>query len=147
MSSTTPLTKWDAGTGLSGVTTASLLVVTLVATGVGAATGLMLENVVEPLAIAVLAGLVGTLAAGLVRNTLLIRAWGAAGIEEVGTPALVISYAAVASLAGSLSAVQILTASAAPAWPPLTGALAGLLSAALMGLLIVTYRMQPRQQH
>jgi hypothetical protein len=87
MSSTT---KWDAGTRLSGVTKASLLVITRVATGVGAATGLMLENVVEPLAIAVLAGLVGTLAAGLVRNTPLIRAWGAAGIEDVGTPALVL---------------------------------------------------------
>ena len=140
------LSKWEAESGVSGITTASLLVVTLVGTAMGGLTGLALEGIVKPLAVAILAGLVGTVVAGLVRNTLLVSAWGAAGIEDVGTPAVVISYAAVASLAGSLSAFQIMSASAAPTWPPLTGALAGLLSAGLMGLLIVTYRMQPRRQ-
>ena len=137
---------WESESTASGITSASLLVVTLVATAMGALTGLALEGVAHPVAIAILAGLVGTVVAGLVRNTLLISAWGAAGIEDVGTPSVVISCAAVASLAGSLSAVQIMSASVAPDWPPLTGALAGLLSAGLMGLLIVTYRMQPRRQ-
>ena len=137
---------WESESNASGITSASLLVVTLVATAVGGLTGLAFEGVAQPVAIAILAGLIGTIVAGLVRNTLLISAWGAAGIEDVGTPSAVISYAAVASLAGSLSAVQIMSASVAPDWPPLTGALAGLLSAGLMGLLIVTYRMQPRRQ-
>ena len=137
---------WESESNASGITSASVLVVTLVATAMGGLTGLALEGVAHPVAIAILAGLIGTVAAGLVRNTLLISAWGAVGIEDVGTPAVVVSYAAVASLAGSLSAVQIMSASAAPDWTPLTGALAGLLSAALMGLLIVTYRMQPRPQ-
>ena len=137
---------WESESNASGITSASLLVVTLVATAVGGLTGLAFEGVAHPVAIAILAGLIGTIVAGLVRNTLLISAWGAAGIEDVGTPSAVISYAAVASLAGSLSAVQIMSASVAPDWPPLTGALAGLLSAGLMGLLIVTYRMQSRRQ-
>jgi hypothetical protein len=137
---------WESESYASGITSASVLVVTLVATAMGGLTGVALEGVAHPVAIAILAGLIGTVAAGLVRNTLLISAWGAVGIEDVGTPAVVVSYAAVASLAGSLSAVQIMSASAAPDWTPLTGALAGLLSAALMGLLIVTYRMQPRPQ-
>lgn len=137
---------WESESNASGITSASLLVVTLVATAVGGLTGVALEGVVHPVANAILAGLIGTVVAGLVRNTLLISAWGAAGIEDVGTPSVVISYAGVASLAGSLSAVQIMSASLAPDWPPLTGALAGLLSAGLMSLLIVTYRMQPRRQ-
>jgi hypothetical protein len=137
---------WESESYASGITSANVLVVTLVATAMGGLTGVALEGVAHPVAIAILAGLIGTVAAGLVRNTLLISAWGAVGIEDVGTPAVVVSYAAVASLAGSLSAVQIMSASAAPDWTPLTGALAGLLSAALMGLLIVTYRMQPRPQ-
>jgi hypothetical protein len=146
MSNVTQTIHNEQSASLSGITTASLLVVTLISTAAGAITGLALEHVVSPVVLAVLAGLIGTLAAGLVRNTLLISAWGAAGIEDVGTPAVVVSYAAVASLAGSLAAFQLMSTSAAPAWPPLTGALAGLLSAGLMGLLIVTYRMQPRRQ-
>jgi hypothetical protein len=137
---------WESESNASGITSASLLVVTLVATAMGGFTGLALEGIAHPVSIAILAGLIGTLVAGLVRNTLLISTWGAAGIEDVGTPSVVIRYAAVASLAGSLSAVRIMSASVAPDWPPLTGALAGLLSAGLMGLLIVIYRMQPRRQ-
>jgi hypothetical protein len=129
-----------------GIISASLLVVVLVATLGGALTGLALSDAASPVALAVISGLIGTLAAGIIRNTLLITAWGAAGVEDVGTPAVVVAYAAVASLAGSLSAFQLMTAANAPIWPALTGALAGLLSAGLMGLLIVTYRMQPRRQ-
>jgi hypothetical protein len=129
-----------------GIISASLLVVVLVATLGGAVTGLTVGDAVSPVALAVLSGLIGTLAAGVVRNTLLISAWGVAGVEDVGTPLVVLAYGAVASLAGSLSAFQLMMAANAPIWPALTGALAGLLSAGLMGLLIVTYRMQPRRQ-
>jgi hypothetical protein len=90
----------------------------------------------------VIAGFLGTVAAGIVRNTLLINAWGAAGVEDAGTPSVVITYAAVASLAGSLAADRIaLLIGAMPAI--VIGGLAGLLSAVLLGLLMVTYRMNP----
>ena len=82
---------WESVTDASGITSASLLVVTLVATAMGGLTGLAFESAAHPVAIAILAGLVGTVVAGLVRNTLLISAWGAAGIADVGTPSGVIS--------------------------------------------------------
>lgn len=137
--------RWRDMTNLSGVTTASLLVVTLVATGTGALTGLFLGGLVEPVLVAVVAGLVGTVVAGIVRNTLLVDVWGVAGIEDVGTPTVVLTYAAVASLAGSLAAHQLIDLAAYTS-PVLLGALAGILSAALMGLLMVAYRMNPEQR-
>lgn len=92
--------------------------------------------------LAIAAGLFGTLAAALVRNTVLVRAWQAAGVIDTGTPAAVVIYAAVASLAGSLAASQLIS-DVGPMPAPVTGMLAGLLSAGLMGLLMVTYRMPP----
>lgn len=134
--------RWQEGVNLAGLTTASLLVVFLVSTGVGAFVGLALTDKVDAVLLAVLAGFAGTVVAGIVRNTILVRAWGVAGIRDVGTPTVVVVYAAVASLAGSLSAYH-LAAMAAVTTPVLVGALAGALASALFGLLIVTYRMAP----
>lgn len=136
--------RWKDATNLSGVTTASLLVVLLVATGIGTVTGLVLDSAVTPVVVALSAGFLGTVVAGIVRNTLLVRAWGIAGIEDTGTPLVVIVYAAVASLAGSLAAYHV-TDLAAMTTPVLIGSLAGVLSAVLLGLLMVTYRMTPDQ--
>lgn len=133
---------WQNTASLSGVTTASLLTVILVSTIVGGLAGMFLNGSVSPALTAVLAGLTGTLAAGLARNTVLIRAWNAAGIDDGGTPAAVIALAAVASLAGSLAAYELIGA-AGPVWPGVTGMFAGLLSGVLMGLLIIAHRMQP----
>jgi len=136
--------RWEAATNLSGVTTASLLVVLLVSTSIGALVGLALGEWLEPLPLAMIAGFLGTVAAGIVRNTLLIDAWGAVGVEDVGTPVTVITYAVVASLAGSLAADRIaLLVGAMPA--TVIGGLAGVLSAILLGLLMVTYRMNPER--
>lgn len=139
---TMPQWHWQDGVNLSGLTTASLLVVFLVSTGVGAFTGLALGGSVDPLLLAIIAGFAGTVIAGVVRNTVLVHTWGVAGIRDVGTPIVVIVYAAVASLAGSLSAYH-LAGLAAVVGPVLVGALAGVLASALFGLLIVTYRMTP----
>jgi hypothetical protein len=136
--------RWQDATNLSGVTTASLLVVFLVATGIGAVTGLALDSAVTPVAVALVAGFLGTVVAGIVRNTLLVRAWGVAGVEDTGTPLVVIVYAAVASLAGSLAGYHIAWQTAMMG-PVLIGSLAGALSAVLLGLLMVTYRMSPDQ--
>lgn len=134
--------RWQDSVNLAGVTTASLLVVFLASTSVGAFVGLALGGTVDAALSAILAGFVGTVAAGVIRNTLLVQAWGAAGIRDVGTPYAVVVYAAVASLAGSLAAYH-LAALAAVAAPVLIGALAGALASALFGLLIVTYRIAP----
>lgn len=141
-SATAVARRWQEGVNLTGLTTASLLVVFLVSTGVGAFVGVALGDVVGAVPLAIIAGFTGTIVAGLTRNTLLVRAWGVAGIRDVGTPVVVIVYATVASLAGSLSAYQ-LAAYAEVISPVFVGALAGVLASALFGLLIVTYRMAP----
>jgi hypothetical protein len=139
---TTISQRWEEATNLSGITSASLLVVTLVSTIIGALVGLTLGGWLEPALLAVTAGFLGTIAAGVLRNTLLVAAWGAAGVEDTGTPIVVVTYAAVASLAGSLAADRIaLLIGAMPA--VVVGGFAGLLSAVLLGLLMVTYRMSP----
>ena len=58
--------RWQDATNLSGVTTASLLVVFLVATGIGAATGLVLDSAVTPVLLALIAGFLATVIAGIV---------------------------------------------------------------------------------
>jgi hypothetical protein len=136
--------QWEEATNLTGVPSASLLVVMLVGTATGALAGLLLGGWLEPLLLAVIAGFVGTVTAGIVRNTLLVDVWGVAGVEDAGTPIVIITYAAVASLAGSLAADRIaLMIGAMPA--VVTGGLAGLLSAVLLGLLMIAYRMNPDQ--
>lgn len=134
--------QWEEATNLTGVNSASLLVVLLVSTVIGSLAGLSLGGWLAPVMLAVIAGFLGTIAAGIVRNTLLISAWGSAGMEDAGTPAIVVTYAVVASLAGSLAADRIaLLIGAMPAI--VLGGFAGLLSAVLFGLLMVAYRMNP----
>lgn len=139
---TVPRRRWQDDVNLSGLTTASLLVVFLVSTGVGTIVGLALGGSVDPLLLAIIAGFAGTVVAGIMRNTVLVRVWGVAGIRDVGTPIVVVVYAAVASLAGSLSAYHLASLAALKS-PVLLGALAGVLASALFGLLTVTYRMMP----
>lgn len=127
---------WPERTRQPGVITASLLTVVLVSTLVGGLAGMVLHGAVTPVATAILAGLFGTVVAGIVRNTLLIRVWNAAGVEDVGTPASVVVSAAVASLAGSLAAYQMISG-IGPIWSGVTGMLAGLLSAGSMALLML----------
>jgi hypothetical protein len=71
-----------------------------------------------------------------------VHAWGIAGVEDTGTPVTVVTYAAVASLAGSLAADRIaLLVGQMPS--VVIGGLAGLLSSVLFGLLMLTYRLTP----
>ena len=121
-----------------GVTTASMLTVLLVSTAVGTVSGITLGGILPAVLMATLAGLLGAIAAGVVRNTVLIRAWEAAGVEDAGTPLAVIVYAIVASLAGGLAAHQLISL-AGPVWSGITGMVAGLLSGGLMGLLIAAH--------
>jgi hypothetical protein len=129
MSSTTETlsTRWPERTRLPGVITASLLTVVVVSTIVGGFTGMALHGAVTPVVAAVLAGLLGTVIAGIVRNTLLVRVWHAAGVHDVGTP---------------VSAFQMVSG-IGPLWSGVTGMLAGFLSAGLMALLMLVHSLDP----
>ncbi|HEX2841370.1 hypothetical protein [Hyphomicrobium sp.] len=128
-----------------GITTASVLVVTTVSTIVGGLVGMFLYGMASPAWLAVVAGFSGTLIAALLRNTLLVSAWETADIKDAGTPAAVVVYALVASIAGSLAAYQLVS-DVGQVWSGVTGMLAGLLSAGLLSLLMVTYRMEPEEE-
>lgn len=125
------------------MTSANLLVVLIVGTIVGALIGLALGPFVQhSLYLAIVAGFLGTIIAGVVRNMIMTRA--GAGPDTSSIPALVIVYSAVASLAGSAAAVEVAHAShiVSPIW---IGTLAGLFSGILMAMLMITYYMNPEK--
>lgn len=124
------------------MTSASILVVVLTAVLVGALVGLGLGGFVGNLVVlALVAGFVATMAASVVRNTLVHRFSGM-GPDDSRVPSVVLTYAIIASIAGSLAGHDIATilGEASPVW---IGLLAGLFSAVLMALLMITYYMNP----
>src|SRR5262245_24164873 len=123
------------------MTSANLLVVVLVALVVGALTGLALSGLVSEFTLAIISGLLATLVASIVRNTVIVRLSGG-GPDNSRIPMLVIVFACVASLAGSLAALE-LGRVFFPSWPTLLGTLAGLFSSILMSMLMITYHMYP----
>ena len=123
------------------MTSASLLIVLIVGTVVGALTGLIVGGGIEALYLAFLAGLLGTTIGAVVRNLIVSRGAGL-GPDDSRTPFLVIVYAAVASLAGSSAAIEVarLSEVSSPVW---IGTLAGLFSSILLAMLMVTYHTNP----
>ena len=123
------------------MTSASLLIVLIVGTVVGALTGLIVGGSLEALYLAILAGFLGTTIGAVVRNLIISRGAGM-GPDESRTPVLVIVYAAVASLAGSSAAIEVarLSEVSSPVW---IGTLAGLFSSILLGMLMITYHTNP----
>ena len=123
------------------MTSASLLIVLIVGTAVGALVGLAVGGALDPFYLAILAGFVGTIVAGIARDRIVARGAGV-GPDDSRTPMLVIIYSAVASLAGSALALEIAQRSdlAAPIW---LGTLAGLFSCILLGMLMITYHTNP----
>lgn len=85
------------------MTTASLLIVLIAGTAVGAIVGLALGGGIDLWYLALLAGFLGSTIAVLVRNFILARGAGL-GPDDSRTPVVVMVFAAVASLgAGSLA--------------------------------------------
>jgi hypothetical protein len=135
----------------------NLLVVVLVATLVGALTGLTLGDVLSELYLAVLAGVLATIVAGVVRNTILTRVGSEPNVGAIPQvmliysavaidrriPLRVIVYSAIASFAGSVSAVEIAHLSALTS-SVLLGTLAGLLAGMLMAILMLVYEIHPK---
>ena len=122
-----------------GVISASLIVLTLVAVIVGAVVGVLLGALVAPGSrfIAIAAGFIATVIASVARYKLLGRA--RAAVDEARIPMVLIVNAAIASVAGSLAAHDLMGFVGAQTSPGLLGALAGLLSAVLTALLMITY--------
>ena len=108
------------------MTSLNLLIVLIVSTVVGALMGLALGGLVDNLYLALIAGILATTIAGIVRDTLithigpepelegmpqlkksqLMIIYSAVAIDRK-LPLQVTAYAVIASLAGSMSAVQI----------------------------------------
>lgn len=123
------------------MTSASLLIVLFVGTVVGAVTGMVVGLDYGETALAVVAGFLGSIAAVMIRNLIINRGVGV-GADDAKTPVLVAVYAVVASLAGSLAAKEVADFSQIAA-PGGIGALAGLFSALLLAMLLITYHTNP----
>jgi hypothetical protein len=132
---------------------------------VGTFTGLALGGVVDNLYLAMIAGILATVIAGIVRNTIMTRVGTGSELEGMPRPPelegipqpqlmiiysavaidrriplRVIAYSALASLAGSTSAVVVATQSGVTS-SVLIGTLAGLFSGILMAILLLTYNI------
>jgi cyclic nucleotide-binding protein len=133
------------------MTSVNLLIVLIVGALVGTFTGLALGGVVNDLYLALIAGFLATIIAGIVRNTIMTRVGPEPELEGMPLermpqavaidrriPLRMIAYSALASLAGSTSAVLVATQSGVTS-SVLIGTLAGLFSGILMAILLLAY--------
>ena len=126
------------------MTSASLLIVLFVGTVVGAVTGLVVSASFGAVYLAILAGFLGAMAGVVIRNFILAKGAGV-GTDDSKTPTLVVIYATVASLAGSLAAKEVADFSEVDAAVGI-GALAGLFLAVLLSMLMISYHTTPGEQ-
>ena len=126
------------------MTSASLLIVLFVGTVVGAVTGLVVSASFGAVYLAILAGFLGAMAGVVIRNFILAKGAGV-GPDDSKTPTLVVIYATVASLAGSLAAKEVADFSEVDAAVGI-GALAGLFLAVLLSMLMISYHTTPGEQ-
>ena len=132
------------------MTSVNLLIVLIVGALVA---GLVLGGVVDNLYLAMIAGILATIVAGIVRNTIMTRVSPELELEGMplerlpqaqllsiysAIPLRMIAYSALASLAGSTSAVLVATQSGVTS-SALIGTLAGLFSGILMAILLLAY--------
>lgn len=127
-----------------GIISASIITLVIVAMAIGAGTGLIADAVgLGTRGIALVSGFVATIVASIARYTLVFMGAGA-GADDRRVPMVVIVSAAVASIAGSLAAHDIAGSQFGLQVPALLGMFAGLLSAVLMAMLMITYHTNPR---
>jgi hypothetical protein len=126
-----------------GVISASLIILVLVASAIGAGVGLLLGGVVPGTrSIAIAAGFTATVIASIARYKLVFL--GAhTGTDEARIPMVLVVNAAIASIAGSLAAHDLIGFAGGQTTPAMLGAFAGLLSAVLMAMLMITYHSNP----
>jgi len=127
-----------------GITSASLIVIILVAAAIGAIVGGIIGTSLDTVPLALVSGFVATIVAIVVRNKLLNRLSGV-GADDFKIPGVIAVFAVIASIAGSLASKEVLD-NVGGEWSPVwTGTVAGLASAILMSLLMITYHMYPAQ--
>ncbi len=127
---------------VQGVTSASLIVIILTAAAIGAIVGGLIGTKLDTAPLAIAAGFIATVVAVVVRNKLLNRFSGV-GPDDFQIPMVVAVFAVIASIAGSLASKELLD-QVGGVWSPVwVGTLAGLGSAILMALLMITYHMYP----
>ena len=124
------------------VTSASLIVVIVVAAAVGACVGVILGNDVPAVVVALGSGFMATVVAVVVRNTLVNRLSGA-GPDHVRIPVVVAVFGVIGSIAGSLAAKELLDQAGGAYNSVWLGTVAGLASAVLVALLLITYHTNP----
>jgi hypothetical protein len=122
------------------MTSASLLIVVLVGTVVGALVGLAFGGTLTGFYLAVVAGFLATVIAGVARNEIMKRS--GTGPDDSKIPNVVLVYSAVASLGGSSLADELVRISGldSAVW---LGTLAGLFSCILLAMLMITYYINP----
>ena len=118
------------------------MIVILVGTAVGALIGLAIGGGLDPLYLAIVAGFLGTIIGAVARNMIMVRG-SSSGPDDSRTPTLVVVYSAVASLEGSAAAVEVARRSDLAGSAVWIGALAGLFSAILLAMLMITYHTNP----
>jgi hypothetical protein len=125
-----------------GLVSASLVVVTVVSIVIGAVVGLLLGELFPSGSrfIAIPAGFIATVVAGIARYRLIALG---ARVDAARIPVVLVVSAAIASIAGSLAAHDLMGFVGAQTSPGLLGAFAGLLSAMLTALLMITYHTNP----
>lgn len=122
-----------------GVISMSIIILVLIATAIGAIVGLVLDGVLPGTrSLAIIAGLVATVLASIARYKIVFLGAGI-GADERKVPGVLVVNAAIASIAGSLAAHDLAGLIADPPSSVIVGTFAGLLSAVLMALLMITY--------
>src|SRR5690348_17147645 len=112
-----------------GSTSAGLIVLILVAAAIGAIVTVILQNTaLGPRTIAIISGFIATIAASVARYKVVFLGAGS-GPDDSKVPSLVLIYAAIASIAGSLAAHDINLTFEGDTATVFMGALAGLFSA------------------
>ena len=125
----------------SGSVSASLIIVIIVAAAIGAVIALILQGAgLSTRAIAIISGFIATIVASIARYKILFLGAGR-GPDDSRIPSVVVTYAAIASIAGSLAAHDLYRYMHEDVGIAFLGALAGLLSAILMAMLMITYHM------
>lgn len=129
--------------GGGGIISTSIIVLILVASVVGAFVALMLSGVLPEgnRLLAIVSGFIAVVIASIARYKVVFLGAGQ-GADESRVPMVLVVNAAIASIAGSLAAHDLWGFNGLEA-PGILGALAGLLSAVLMAMLMITYHTNP----
>ena len=123
---------------------ASVLIVLLVSTAVGGVAGLSLGDVLSGPWLAIISGFLGVVAAAVARNYLMTPL-AKTRPDNSGIPMMIVVFAAVASLAGSMAAFELVREFGSLR-SGIVGGLAGLISGALMSMLMAAYHMNVHHQ-